>query len=146
MDNTTNTVPRDDRSIAGLIRDLREETTNLLKQEVELAKTEMAEKATKVGRNLAYLAVGGLVAYAGAMFLLLGLSVLASWGLHSAGLSEEMASWLGPLIVGLIVGIIGFALVQKARRTLAKESLKPEKTIQSLQEDKEWTQQKLQKT
>lgn len=146
MDSTTNTTSRDDRSIAGLIRDLREETTNLLKKEVELAKTEMSEKASKMGRNVAYLAVGGLVAYAGAMFVLLGISVLVSWGLQRAGLSPENARWLGPLMVGLIVGIIGFALVQKARRTLANESLKPEKTIQSLQEDKEWTQQKIQKT
>jgi uncharacterized membrane protein len=146
METTYHATPRDDRSIVELIKDLRDETTTLLKQEVELAKTEMSEKASRIGRNVGYLAAGGLVAYAGALFVLLGLSFLVSWGLEKAGLSRELALWLGPALVGLVVGIIGFVLVQKARRTLAQESLKPEITIQSLKEDKIWTQQKFQRT
>lgn len=146
MDNTSQTTYQDDRSIVGLIRDLRDETVTLFKQQVDLAKTEMTEKAAKFGRNAAYLAVGGFVAYAGALFILLGLSLLITWALEKGGLSHEMALWLGPAIVGIIISIIGFALVQKARHTFANESLKPEKTIQSLKEDKIWTQQKFQQT
>lgn len=146
METTSNNTFQDERSIVTLVKNLRDETTTLLKQEVDLAKTEMSEKAAKIGRNVAYLAVGGLVAYAGVLFVLLGLSLLVSWGLERAGLSREVALWLGPALIGLLVGLVGFVLVQKARHTLSNESLKPEKTIQSLKEDKVWTQQKFQRT
>jgi hypothetical protein len=129
--------------LGDLIRDLRDETTTLMKQEVALAKTEMAEKAARVGRNVGYLAAGGLVAYAGLIFVLLGLSALAMAGFERAGLSEDVARWLGPAVVGLVIGIVVYILIHKAMDTLSRESLAPEKTIQTLKEDKQWTQEKL---
>jgi xanthine/uracil permease len=109
---------------------------------VALAKTEMSEKASKFSRNAVYLAIGGLVAYAGFMFILLMLMRLLSLGLIRMGLSEGLVSWLAPAIIGLIVAAVGYALVQKAINTFSRESLAPEKTIQSLKEDKQWTQEK----
>lgn len=140
--DTQTTGPRSDHSLSGLIRELRDETTTLLRQEVALAKTEISEKASKFGRNAAYLAVGGLVAYAGFMFILLTIMRLIFSGLIQAGLSEAVASWLAPAIIGLVVAGIGYALVQKAINTFSREPLAPEKTIQSLKEDKQWTQDK----
>jgi hypothetical protein len=61
------------------------------------------------------------------------------------GLSPDVASWLGPLTVGLVVAIIGYILVQKGLKTLKDGSLKPERTIQSIKQDKQWTQQRLQR-
>jgi len=134
--------PSSDNSLASLIRELRDESTTLLRQEVALAKTELTEKASVLGRNAAYLAVGGLVAYAGLVFILLSLSELLSAGLVRAGLSTTVASWLAPGIIGLVIAGVGYALIQKAKSTLSRESLTPEKTIQSLKEDKQWTQDK----
>jgi len=131
-----------DTSLASLIRELRDESTTLLRQEVALAKTEMTEKATVLGRNATYLAVGGLVAYAGLVFILLSLTELLSVVLVKAGLSTTVASWLAPGIIGLAIAGVGYALIQKARSTLSRESLAPVKTIQSLKEDKQWTQDK----
>ena len=91
------------------------------------------------------MAAGGLVAFAGALFILAGLSVLLAWALESAGLSAEVAMWLGPLIVGLVVAIVGYVLLNKGLKTLKDGSLKPERTIQSFKEDKEWTQHRLQR-
>jgi hypothetical protein len=56
-----------------------------------------------------------------------------------------MAMWLGPLAVGLVVAVIGAVLLMKGIKTLKDGSLKPELTIQSLKEDKQWTQQRLQR-
>lgn len=134
---------RDNVSIADLLRDLRNETSTLFRQEVQLAKTEMTEKATRVGRNLAYLAVGGLIAYLGAAFLLVGLMYLVHWGLTAAGVEEVISAWIAALAIGIIVGAIGYALVQKAISTLKHESVMPEQTVQSLQENRQWAQQKL---
>lgn len=142
MENTTYR-PERERSLSDLIRDLRDETTTLLKQEVALAKTEISEKAAKLGRNIAYLAIGGMVAAVAFIFLLLAVSALTVAGLERAGLSENVAQWLGPLIIALVIGAVGYALIRKAIETLSKESLAPEKTIQTLKEDKRWTQEKL---
>ena len=138
-----NTTQRHERSLADLMRELRDETTTLLKQEIALAKTELSENAAKAGRNVATLGIGAMVAYAGFILLLVALSLLAQVGLERAGLNQEIARWLGPAAVGLIVAVIGYMLIAKAKTTLSKESLAPKKTIQTLKEDKQWTQEKL---
>lgn len=132
-----------ERSIGDLIRDLRDESLTLLRQEVALAKTEMSEKAAKLIRNLIYLAVGGLIAYAGLIFLILAVTFGAQVGLVKLGLSLDVATWLAPLLVGIIVGIVGYTLVQKAVSTLSNESIVPEKTTESLKEDKQWIEKKV---
>ena len=46
-----------------------EETTALLRQEVQLAKAEMTQKASRVGKNVGFLVIGGVVAYTGVLAL-----------------------------------------------------------------------------
>jgi hypothetical protein len=133
---------KDDRSLGQLLKELTSETTTLLKQEVDLAKTEMSEKASRVGTNLGSLAVGGGVAFLGALALL----AAAIYGLTSIldqFMSLGVAVWLAPLIIGLILAAVGYSLVKKALETLKRESLTPQKTTESLQENKEWLKQKI---
>ncbi|HEY0515223.1 MAG TPA: phage holin family protein [Thermoanaerobaculia bacterium] len=133
---------KDDRSIGQLLKELTQESSTLLKQEVDLAKTEMSEKASRVGANLGEVAVGGAVALLGAIALLLFvINGLAS--LLSKFMSEGIAVWLAPLIVGAILAAIGYSLVKKALANLKHESITPQKTTQSLQENKEWLKQKI---
>lgn len=141
----TTTTNHETRTIGALIRELFEEARDLFKQEVTLAKTEASEKASILGRNVAFIAAGGLVAFAGALFILGALSVLLGWALQNAGLSPGNAAWLGPAIIGLVVAITGYVLIQKGLKTLKDGSLKPDRTIQSFKEDKQWTQQQLQR-
>src|SRR5690606_13186386 len=133
----------DNRSIADLLRELRDESVNLFRQEVTLAKTEMSQKASRTGRNVGYLAAGGMVAFLGAIFMLFGITALIYMGMVAAGLEHMHAGGLAPMIVGLVVAVIGYSLIQKALSTLKHESLVPEKTAQSLQEDKQWMQAKV---
>jgi hypothetical protein len=130
-------------SIATLLRDLRDETTTLLRQEVELAKTEMSEKVSHMVSNVVQLAIGGFVAYAGAIILLFGLSDLVGTILIRVGVEADMAVWISRAAVGLIVALIGWLLLSKAKKALSAESLVPEKTLTSLKENKEWAQHKL---
>src|SRR5918993_5925004 len=95
---TGGSAPRD-RSIADLLKELRDESSTLLRQEVALAKTEMTQKATDYGKNAASIAVGGAVAYAGALLLLAGVTVALALVLHRIGLGVH-GWWVATLIVG----------------------------------------------
>ncbi len=131
-------VSVEEESVADLVRDLRDEAYTMVRQQIELAKTETTEKVSILGRNTAYLASGGLVAYAGLLFLLAGLTFLGYVGLVAAGVSAAVSLWLMPLITGVIVGAIGIILVLKAISTFKNTSVVPEKTVHSLKEDRKW--------
>lgn len=135
--------PNRDLGIVSLLKELRDEGVTLLRQEANLAKTEVSEKGAKFARNGAYLAAGGAVALIGAVFILLAITALLRLGLEAAGVSEGAASWLAPLIVGVVVAGIGYALVQKAISTFRHESLVPEKTVETIKENKEWLESKV---
>jgi xanthine/uracil permease len=133
-------------SIPTLLRDLRDETTTLLRQEVALAKSEMKENVSRMGSHAAQIAIGGFVAYAGIIVLLIGIGHLLGALLIRAGLDEQVAQWLAPSIVGLIVAIIGWMMLAKAKNAMAHDDLAPKQTIDSLRENKEWAQSKLHHT
>lgn len=137
-----NDKPKDDRSLGQLLKELTHETSTLLKQEVNLAKTEMSEKASRVGANLGSLAVGGGVALLGALALL----AFAIYGLQALlrqFMDPDVAVWLAPLIIGVVLAAIGYSLIKKALETLKRESIAPQRTTQSLQENKEWLKEKI---
>jgi len=134
---------RDSRSLMDLIKDLRDETVTLLRQEVTLAKTETTEKVSVAGRNAAFLCTGGLIAYAGLMFVLLAAVVALYVALVAAGGSHATSGWLSPLIIGGVVTAIGAVLVQKALHTFRNESFDLERTKASVTADKEWIQEKV---
>ena len=138
-------------SLAPLLKELRDETTMLIRQEVALARAEITEKAARFARNAAFIAAGGLVAYAAFIFVLLSLRDLITWGLANTGLSLAMAIWLGPMILGIIIGAVGWALVAKGKQALQQEGLTPKQTVETLREDRawartEWTKHRPQRT
>jgi hypothetical protein len=133
---------RDDRSLGQILRDLREETTQLLRQEVDLAKTEMSEKMSRLGSNLGSVATGGAVLFAGALVLLAALT-LGLIALFSQFMDRDVAMWLAPLLVGGILAAVGYGLVKKALQALKQEGIAPQRTTQSLKENKEWLTAKM---
>ena len=135
---------RDGRTLADLIKELRDETTTLMRQEVALAKTEMSEKAAQAGRNIAYLGTGAAVAYAGALVLLVAVTMFVTWALIAVGADRLVSYWLGPLIVGVIVVGVGAALVYKAIDTFRDpQQFVPDKTVDSMQENTQWAKEKI---
>ena len=130
-------------SIVYLLKKLRDDTTTLVRDEISLAKTEVSEKIKSTSRNVGYLVIGALVAYAALMLILLGMSFLLRDLFILQGMKEASAALLGFLIVGAIVGGIGAILITKALNTLKRESLTPTKTAETLKEDKEWVQSKV---
>jgi xanthine/uracil permease len=123
----------DDRSLGELFAELARETSTLVRQEVELAKTEMTQKASRVGKSVGMLAVGGAIAYAGLLAILAAIII----GLAALGVPW----WLSALLVGLVVAAVGYLLVQKGRDALKQADLAPRQTIETLKEDAAWVKE-----
>jgi hypothetical protein len=120
---------RNDRSLGELFSELAQETSTLVRQEVNLAKVEMSDKASRAGRHVGILAAGGAVAYAGFLAILAGVIVL---------LNDVMPLWLAALLVGLVVAVVGYLLVKRGLDALKREDFAPRETIETLKEDQEW--------
>jgi hypothetical protein len=125
-------TPQDNRSLGTLISELAQDTTTLVQQEVALAKAEISEKTSQLGRGVSTLAIGGVVLLAG----LLALIDFAIYGLAEL-LPPDLSPWLGALIVGAILSVIGYVMLQKGRQEIKTTTLTPERTATSLQRDKE---------
>ena len=119
-----------ERSLGELFGDLARDTGTLVRQEVQLAQTELTQKAARVARDAGVLAVGGLVAYAGFLALLAAVVL----GLVAAGLEP----WLAALLVGAVVAVVGAVLVQRGLGALKREELAPRQTVETLKEDAQW--------
>jgi hypothetical protein len=127
-------MQREERSLGDLFSELTRETSTLVRKEIELAKTEMTDKATRVGKNVASLAIGGAVAYAGALALIAGIVLL---------LGNAIPLWGAALIVGLVVAGVGYFLIQKGLTALKQIDVVPHQTIETLKEDKEWAKDQI---
>ena len=122
-------------SLGDLFTELSQETTTLVRQEVQLAKAELTQSATEAARGIGMLVAGGAVAYAGLFFLLLAIV----FGLIEAGWD----AWLSALVVGLVVVALGAILVLRARESLKPANLAPRRTIETLKEDQEWAKEQI---
>jgi hypothetical protein len=112
-----------------LFSDLTTDMSALLRDELSLAKVELKEEITKVGR------AGGMfggAALAGYMTIVL-LSFAAAWGL-----AEVMAVGWAFLIVAVVWGVAAALLYVRGRDQLQKVHPKPEQTIETLKEDVQW--------
>ncbi|MGB3682674.1 MAG: phage holin family protein [Rubrobacteraceae bacterium] len=120
---------KEDQSVGELLGELYRGASQVISLEIELAKTELSQKASRVGKNVGFLAAGGAIAYAG--FLALIFAIIAI-------LATFMYTWLAALIVALIVLAVGGALVMIGLKTLQQEPIAPQRTLDTLKEDKEW--------
>jgi len=122
---------RDDRSIGDLLAELSRETSQLVRQEVQLATTEMTAKARVAGGHVGLAAAGGALAHAG-LLVLLAAAVL---GLSELGITP----WLSALIISLLTMGVGYLLVNRGLTGLRTTSVAPTRSIESLKEDAKWT-------
>ena len=128
---------RDERSLGELFAELAHETSTLVRQEVNLAKTEMSQKASRAGRHVGVMAAGGAVAYAGLLAILAALIVL---------LNNVMPLWLSALLVGIVVAVVGYLLVRRALDALKQEDFAPRETMETLKEDQQWAKDQTDRT
>ncbi|MCP1496698.1 fatty acid desaturase [Pseudomonas migulae] len=127
-------APEHEASVVGLLRQLSREVPELFSKELALAKAELQASLTTLKAGIAGVAGGAIVLLAG--FIILLMSAVY-------GLSMVMAPWLAALIVGVLVMIVGFAMLQSGKKQFEPSHFKPERTLDALSKDQEALRRKV---
>ncbi|MEL6505081.1 MAG: phage holin family protein [Pseudomonadota bacterium] len=110
------------------VRALFADSTLLVRQEIALAKAEASEKLSEIQVGVTSIAAGALIAFVALMVLVQALVVV---------LTNFMPPSLASLLVGVVLAVVAFATVKSGQNKLAASSLKPERTIHSVQKTAE---------
>ncbi|MEV2255468.1 phage holin family protein [Streptomyces sp. NPDC050147] len=118
-----------DPSIGDLLSEISTDLSQLVRDEIELAKAEIKQESTKAGKAVGMLGGAG---YAGHLVLLLGsLTVIFA-------LANVMDVAWAALIVTAVWAVVAAVLYTTGRKRLRTVNLKPEQTVETLKEDAEW--------
>jgi hypothetical protein len=117
-----------DRSIPGILSDLLSQFTTLIRQESELARTEVSEKVSRA-------VMGVAMAGAAAVLLIPSLVILMMAGVYGIPELTGWPLWASALIVGGGFTLIGLILVAIGVSRLKARALMPDKTINQVKED-----------
>jgi hypothetical protein len=125
-----------ERPLGELLKQLSEETTRLVHQELELAKAEITQKGKQVGVG------AGLFGGAGVLGLLAAGALTACFIL---ALNAVMPAWLAALIVAVVYGAVAAFLALRGKAKV-KEATPPvpEQTIETVKEDVQWAKTQMQ--
>src|SRR4051812_24546869 len=121
-------------SILGLFKQLARESKIFVREEVQLAKTELSEKLSSKAKSGTKIVIGGFVAYAGLIVFLIGLGWIIGFALTKAGLEPLLAQFIGLAFIGLVIAGSGAFLLMKALKAMSAESVVPQRTVHTLQE------------
>ena len=123
-------VETNGRSTGELVKDLSNQVSLLARQEIELAKAEMAEKGRKAGLGLGVVAAAGVSA-------LLALGTLTACVVLA--LDGAMPAWLAALIVALAWSVVAAVLASVGKQKVEQAGTPvPEQTVESVKEDIKW--------
>lgn len=124
----------EERSIGELFGALSQDVALLVRQEGQLAKTEMQQKLNQVTRDLVSLASGGVVALVGGLAITAAIILLL---IDPIGIKP----WLAALIVGAVMGLIGWMMLQKGLKDLKRTDPTPRRTVDTIKDDIQWAKE-----
>ena len=125
---------KQERSIGELFGQLSQDMTLLVRQEIQLARTEMSDKLSRLAANLVSVAAGGFVAYLGGLALVAAV-ILALRDLANISLA------VSALIVGAVLAVIGWVMLQRGLKEMKRVDLAPRRTVETLKDDVQWAKE-----
>jgi MFS family permease len=119
-----------DRPVGELVKQLADQTSTLVRQEIGLAKAELTEKGKEAGKGAGLFAGAAVVGLLAAGALTAFLIML---------LDGALANWLSALIVGVVFAAVAGALAAAGRSRVKRATPPvPEQTVETVKEDVEW--------
>jgi hypothetical protein len=124
-----------DRPTGELLRELSQQTTDLVRQEIDLAKAEIGEKGKQAGMGAGMFGGAGL--FGVGAFAALTTAVIAA-------LQLAMPVWVAALIVTVVYGAVAAVLAQRGKQKVQEVGAPvPEQTKQSVKEDVQWAKTRM---
>jgi Flp pilus assembly protein TadB len=120
-------------TLGELFHNLTAESRLLLRQEVQLAKAELKQSATRMSRGAGFVSAAGFLGNAALLCLIAAIV---------AGLATFMALWLAAFIVAIVIGAIAVVVGNKGLSIIKHTEVAPEQTIQTVREDVVWLTKK----
>ena len=120
--------PRE-RPIGELVKDLSQQTSTLVRKEIELAQAELQQRGKVAGKGAGMLggaAVAGLLALGALTAALIAL------------LDKAMATWVAALIVMALWAIVAFVLAKAGQKSLQQATPPAPQPIETVKEDIQW--------
>lgn len=118
--------PQDERPLGELFSVLSDELQQLVRKELELAKTELKDQTTRATKAGAMFGGMAVIGFLGSMLV----SFALAWGL-----AEAIPAGLAFLAVGVLYLAVAGLLFVRGRKNLAEFRPVPEQTVQTLKED-----------
>jgi uncharacterized membrane protein YqjE len=118
-----------ERPLGELVRDLSQQTSTLVRKEIELARAELQEKGKVAGKGagmLAGAAVTGLLALGALTAALIAL------------LDKAMATWVAALIVMALWAVVALVLAKAGQKALQRSTPPAPQTVETVKEDIQW--------
>jgi nitrate/nitrite transporter NarK len=116
-----------DHSIVGAVKNLGSDLAQIFKSELTLAKAELQDSISKMGKGAGLFGGAGLVGIFAAEFLLLALL----FGLMALGLR----AWLAALLVGVILLVAAGVLAMMGKKNVSDAAGAPSRTAERIKED-----------
>lgn len=129
-------APPSEASLAELIKQLSETSSRLARQEVELAKAELAYKGKRAGMGAGMFGGAGVFGFYG-LGALIAAAILA--------LATAMTAWLAALIIAVVLAAIAGVLALQGKTKVQQATPPvPEEATESVKEDVQWAKTKAQ--
>jgi hypothetical protein len=123
-----------ERALGELFGELSQDIGLLLRQETQLAKTEMQSKLSSMTKSLVAFASGGAVVLVGGLALSAALILLL---IDPVGLTP----WLAAAVVGVLFGVIGATMLRGALGNLKRTDPVPRRTAETIKDDIQWAKE-----
>ncbi|HET6625770.1 MAG TPA: phage holin family protein [Nocardioidaceae bacterium] len=116
-----------------IVGDIAKDMSTLVRQELDLAKTELKQEATRVGKGAGMLGGAGLAGYLTVLFLSFFLMfVLADW--------FDDLKWAA-LVVAVLWGIVAAVLAMTGKKEIKQANPQLPTTQRTLKEDVQWAKE-----
>lgn len=124
-----------DRPTGELLRELSQQTTELVRQEIDLAKAEIGEKGKQAGMGAGMFGGAGL--FGAGAFAALTTAIVAA-------LQLAMPVWVAALIVAVVYGAVAAVLAQRGRQKVQEVGAPvPDQAKDSVKEDVQWAKTRM---
>ena len=125
------TTMNDDRPLAELLRDLSDQTSTLVRKEIELAKVELTSKGKRAGAGAGMFGGAGALGFYALGAFTAGLIIL---------LGTAIAPWLAAIVVALVYALVAGVLALTGKKQVERATPPlPEQATESVKEDVQWT-------